>query len=75
MIAVEAKGMDPKYTWEIVCIYRAASEDMLAFERLAARILPTGNLTKRSIIGCVDFTSGGLERGCGESERNSDVCK
>jgi len=23
MIAVEAKGTDPKYTWEIVGIYRA----------------------------------------------------
>ena len=52
MIAVEAKGLDPKYTWEITCIYRAAKEDMLATERLSARTLPTRNLTKRSIIGC-----------------------
>ena len=51
MIAVEVKGMDPKYTWEITGIYRAANEDMLAIERLAACALPTGNLTKRSIIG------------------------
>ena len=51
MIAVEAKGLDPKYTWEITCIYRAAKEDMLATERLSARTLPTRNLTKRSIIG------------------------
>jgi len=28
MIAVEVKGMDPKYTWEIVGIYRAPHEDM-----------------------------------------------
>jgi len=51
MIAVEVKGMDPKYSWEIIGIYRAPKEDMLATERLAARILPTRNLTKRSITG------------------------
>ena len=36
-----------------MCIYRAANDDMLAVERLtaAARILPTRNLMKRSIIG------------------------
>ena len=51
MIAVEVKGMDPKYTWGIVGVYRAPNEDMLAIERLAARTLPTGNLTKRSIVG------------------------
>ena len=28
MIAVEMKGMDPKYTWEIFGIYRAPHEDM-----------------------------------------------
>ena len=37
MIAVEVKGMDPKYTWEIIGVYRAPNEDMLAIERLAAR--------------------------------------
>ena len=51
MIAVEAKGMDPKYTWGIVGVYRAPNEDMLAIERLAARTLPTRNLMKQSIIG------------------------
>ena len=51
MIAVEVKGMDPKYTWEITGIYRAPNEDMLAVERLTARALPTRNLTKQSIIG------------------------
>ena len=51
MIAVEVKGMDPKYTWEITGIYRAPNEDMLAIERLAARTLPKRNLTKRSVIG------------------------
>ena len=51
MIAVEVKGMDQKYTWEITGIYRAPNKDMLAIERLAASTLPTRNLTKRSIIG------------------------
>jgi hypothetical protein len=51
MIAVEVKGMDPKYTWEIMCTYRAANEDTLVIERLAARTLHTRNLTKRSVIG------------------------
>ena len=53
MIAVEVKGMDPKYTWEIIDIYRAPNEGMLAIERLTARSLPTRNLTKRSIIGVI----------------------
>jgi hypothetical protein len=51
MIAVEVKGMNPKYTWEFIGIYRAPYEDMRVIERLAA---PTGysrNSTKRSIIG------------------------
>jgi hypothetical protein len=51
MIAVEVKGKDPLYTWEIIGIYRAPNEDMLAIERLVARTLSTRNLTKRSIIG------------------------
>ena len=51
MIAVEVKGMDPKYTWEIIGIYRTPNEGMLAIERLTARCLPTRNSTKRSIIG------------------------
>ena len=29
MIAVEVKGMDPKYTCEIIGIYRVSNEDML----------------------------------------------
>jgi hypothetical protein len=37
MIAVEVKGMDPKYTWGIIGIYRAPYEDMWLIERLAAR--------------------------------------
>jgi len=41
MIIVEVKGMDPKYTWEIIGIYRAPNEEMLATERSAARTLPT----------------------------------
>ena len=51
MIAVEVKGMDPKYMWEIIGVYRAANEDMLTTKRLAARTLHTRNLTKKSIIG------------------------
>ena len=51
MIAVELKGMNAKYTWEIIGIYTVPNEDMLAIERLAARKLPTRNLTKRCIIG------------------------
>jgi hypothetical protein len=34
MIAVEVKGMDPKYSWELIDVYRAPNEDMLAIERL-----------------------------------------
>jgi len=51
MIAGEVKGIDHKYTWEIIGIYRAPNEDLLATGRLAVRTLPTRNLTKRSIIG------------------------
>ena len=50
MIAVKVKGMDPKYRWEIIGIYRAPNKDTLAIERLWTRTLPTRNLTKRSII-------------------------
>jgi hypothetical protein len=32
MITVEVKGKDPKYLWEIIGIYRAPNEDMLAME-------------------------------------------
>ena len=42
--------MDPIDTREIIGIYRAPNEDMLAIERLTARTLPTRNLTKRNII-------------------------
>ena len=51
MITVEVKGMDPKCAWEMIGICRAPNEDMLAIERLAARALPTRNLTMRSVIG------------------------
>jgi hypothetical protein len=51
MIAVEVKDMDPKYTWEILGIYRAPCEDMRLIERLAARTGFSRNPTKRSIIG------------------------
>jgi hypothetical protein len=51
MRAVEVKGRDSKFTWEIVGIYRAPNEDMRVIERLAARTDYIGNSTKRSIIG------------------------
>jgi hypothetical protein len=50
MIAVEVKGMDLKYSWEIIGIYRAPNEEMLAIERLAAHTLLTRNSTKKCII-------------------------
>ena len=51
MITIEVKGRDPKFTWEIVGIYRAPNDDMRVMERLAARTVYTGNSTKPSIIG------------------------
>jgi len=51
MIAVQVKGINPKYTCQIIGIYRVPYEDMLAIERPAARNITTRNLTKRSIIG------------------------
>jgi hypothetical protein len=48
-IVVEVKGMDAKYTWEIIGIYRTPNEDILAIEGSTARLLPTSNLKKRSI--------------------------
>ena len=75
MIAVEVKGMDPKYTWEITGIYRAANEDMLAIERLAACALPTGNLTKRSIIGGdFNLSKADWKGNAEKSQRISGVC-
>ena len=50
IIAVEVKGTDPKYTWEIVGIYKAPNEDIRVTERLAARTGFLGNSMKRSII-------------------------
>ena len=32
-MAVEVKGRNPKYTWEIIGMYGAQNEDMLAIER------------------------------------------
>jgi len=51
MIAVEVKGRDAKFTWEIVGIYRAPNKDMRVIERLAAQTDYTGDSTKCSIIG------------------------
>jgi hypothetical protein len=49
LISFEVKGMDPKYACEFIGIYRTSNEDMFATVRLAARTLPTRNITKRSI--------------------------
>ena len=49
MIAIEVR--DPKFTWEIIGIYRAPNDDMRVMEMLAARTSYSGNTTKRSIIG------------------------
>jgi hypothetical protein len=51
MIAVEVKGRDPKFKWEIVGSYRAPNEDMRIIERLAAQTDYLGNSTKRRITG------------------------
>jgi len=51
MTAVEMKRMNPKYSCEILGIYRAPYEDTLTIERLASVTLPTRNLTTRNIIG------------------------
>jgi len=50
MTGVEVKGRNPKFTWEVVGVYRAPNDDMQVIERLAARTGYTGNSTKRSII-------------------------
>jgi hypothetical protein len=52
---VEIKGMDPKYSWEIMGIYRAPNEDMLAIER-SVRTQLTKPLSQR-----FELTPGGLE--------------
>jgi hypothetical protein len=51
MIAVEVKGGNPKFAWEVVGVYRAPNEDMRVIERLAARTGFPRNSTKLSIIG------------------------
>jgi hypothetical protein len=63
---VGVKGTDPKYTWEIVGIYRAPNEVIWVTERLANWSDFLGNSMKRSIIGG-DFNlpNVGWKRGCG----------
>jgi hypothetical protein len=61
MIAVEVKGRDAKFTWEIASICIAPKEDMRDIERLATRTDSLGNSMKHSIIArdlnlpCVDW--------------------
>ena len=51
MLAVEVKGRNTKFTWEVIWMYRAPNQDMRAVERLEDRTGYTGNSTKQSIIG------------------------
>jgi len=51
MVAVEVKGRNPKFTWEMVGIYRAPNEDMRVIERLEARTAYTGNFTSVASLG------------------------
>jgi hypothetical protein len=51
MIAIQVKGRDPNFTWEILGIYRTPDDDMRIMKKLAARTGYTGNSTKRNIIG------------------------
>ena len=51
MGAVEVKDRNPKFTWEVVGVYKAPNEDMRVLEKLAALTGFTGKSTKRSIIG------------------------
>jgi len=51
MIAVEVKGGNLKFSWEVVGVYRAPNEDKRVIGSLAARTGFAGNSTKRSIIG------------------------
>ena len=37
MVALEVKGRNPKFTWEVAGIYRAPYEDVRVIERLATR--------------------------------------
>jgi len=50
-IAVEVKGRNPKFAWEVVGFYRVPNENTRVIEKLAARTGFTGNSTKRSING------------------------
>jgi hypothetical protein len=48
---VEVKGGNPKFSWEVVGVYRSPNEDMRVIERFADRTGFSGNSTKCSIIG------------------------
>ena len=48
---MEVKGSDPKYTYEVVGIYRAQNKNVRVIERLAARTGFLGNAKKLSITG------------------------
>jgi hypothetical protein len=50
IIAEEVKGGNPKFSWEVVGVYRSPNEYMRVIERLADRTGFSGNSTKRSII-------------------------
>jgi hypothetical protein len=50
MIAVEVEGMDRKYAWEIIGIYRAPNVDMLAI-KISCPYLTYAKFNKRSFVG------------------------
>jgi hypothetical protein len=71
MIAVALKGMDPKYAWEIIGIYRAPYENMGVIGRLAARSGYSKNSTKRNIIGsALDLPQEDWNRSAGGTSGN-----
>ena len=51
MIAVEVKGRNPNFAWELVGVYRAPNEYMRVIERLAARTGFTGTLLSVASLG------------------------
>jgi hypothetical protein len=51
MKAVEVKDGNPKFSWEVVGVYRSPNEDMRIIETSADQTGFSGKSTKRSIVG------------------------
>ena len=47
MNAVKVKGMDPKYTWKIIVIYKAPNEDMMIQRVIEGKIKGGIEVTRR----------------------------